>query len=176
MPIKVFYAQPVDFIPSAHVRESIAHLEQLVCGLPVEIVTPYVDEEPSSLWLLNRTGAQKIVDRDYSALDTCNIFLADLSKDDRQAIGMIFEMAYAQSKGKPIMVYTGSSSISSRVWIRAAADFCCQTWPEVRFTLLKHLESPRCGETTGSRKTDNRRANRNAISLRSRDENQLSLL
>ena len=141
-PISVFYAQPVDFVSFAKIKENIERFRDLTREFPIEIVAPYLDEQPSHNGVsLDRRLAQLIVEKAYAALDACDILLVDFSQEDRQAIGMVFEMAYAWSKGKTIVVYTGGSSLGRRVWTIAASDCICQTWTEVKDCIEKHLDS-----------------------------------
>jgi nucleoside 2-deoxyribosyltransferase len=136
--LRLFYAQPVDFVAFPIVEENVKQLEILTKGLPIEIVAPYLDERDyKAEGTISREVAQRIVERDYEVLDTCDILLVDLSREDRQALGIVFEMARAESSGKVIIVYTGGSAIDRRVWIVAVADYICRTWDEVKACLKK---------------------------------------
>ena len=141
--IRVFYAQPVDAVSSTAVRTSVERLRRLIEGLEVEIVAPYLDEttraEPSQL---TPEIARQIVQEDYQALDSCDAIVVDMSDEERQAVGMVFEMAYAWSKGKKVIVYAGASRLGERVWVVAIADCIGRNWEEVRSYFERSLQSP----------------------------------
>src|SRR5437016_5420170 len=108
--LRVFYAQPVDDTPEEQIKNGVERFANLLVGLPVEILTPYLEEERNNQSAtITRALAQVIVSKDYEAVDACDLLVVDLSQHDRQAVGMIFEMAYARQQGKCILVYTAGS-------------------------------------------------------------------
>ena len=148
--IRLYYAQPIDFVPTKKVIDSVERLQALIKNLPIDIVTPYLDEQMDNDQFLNiplnRESARQIIEKDYAALDTCDVLLVDLSQEDRQAVGMIFEIAYAFSKGKTIIAFASGSSLGDRVWIVATVDYIFETWEEIRVRLSQicpeHGSSP----------------------------------
>ncbi len=131
--IKLFFAQPVDFIEDNKIKKNVGRLQNLIKDMRVEIVAPYLDEEYChDSTIQDRELTKQIVRKDYNAIDKCDVFLVDFSKKDHQPVGIVFEMAYAYKKKKKIVVYTGGSIIGQRVWIVATADYICKTWKEVK--------------------------------------------
>ena len=103
-------------------------------------VAPYMGEDyDHNNGEVDREKAKKIVKKDCLALDNSDLLLVDLSREDRQAVGMIFEMAYFWYKKKPTIVYVGDSSLAKRIWIIASTDHICTQWVDVREVLLNHL-------------------------------------
>ena len=139
---KIFYAQPVDFISPKTLINNVKKLKRLLEEIPVDIVAPYTNNEYNhNSFLTKSKSAQQLVNKDKSEISQCDLLVVDFSIESRQAIGIVFEMAYAQSIGKKILVYTGkSSSIGDRVWIHAVADYICETWSEVRTIIEKYFE------------------------------------
>ena len=136
---RVFFAQPVDSVPPSKIKANVERFQGLTKGMSVEIVAPYLEEEFIHSHIpLDRGLARQLIEKDYAAIDTCDVIFVDLSREDRQAVGMVFEMAYAWSKGKVVIVYTGGSSISHRVWVVAVADCICQSWAEVKDCIKKY--------------------------------------
>jgi len=140
--LRVFFAQPVDCVPFDTIRKNVERLEKLTEGWPVEIVAPYLSEESACSGAVpDRESAREMVKKDYAALETCHMLVVDLSRDDRQIVGMFFEMAYAGLAGKVIVAYTGKSSISQRTFIVAHADHICCSWAQVGEYIKKYIDS-----------------------------------
>ena len=137
-PVRVFFAQPVDGIPPATINENITQFKVLTKQLQLDVITPYSKDVST---ITDREKAKEVVQSDYLAVETCDIYLADISKINHLFVGIFFEMAYAASLKKIIIVYSGSSSIHQRTFILAHADFACKTWNEVLDCIkkCKHL-------------------------------------
>jgi len=138
---RIFFAQPIDCINRDFVVERVQETKKLLCDLPVELVAPYCDENWHNL-PLDRKQAENFIEKDISAINTCDMLLVDLSREDRLAIGVIFEMAYFWfiSK-KKIIVYVGDSAVADRVWITATAQNICHTWENVRSIIADYTKS-----------------------------------
>ena len=138
---RIFFAQPVDYIDNDAVVESVNNVRKLLCNLPVEIVAPYCYEDWYAL-PVDRDLAKSIVKKDIETIDSCDIILVDISREDRQAIGIIFEMAYSWFRGnKKIIVYVGESTIANRVWISAVAHRICYSWEDVLVAIEGYLKA-----------------------------------
>ena len=139
--MKLFLSQPVDGVPVARLRATTDEISGLLDAAGVEIVAPYAEDD-FDLCSMTKIDAARVVDADLSALSNCDAFLAVLSTEKRQAVGMIFEMAHAVSLGIPVIVYVGDSSLGDRIWIKAKANHICRTWSEVDAALSAQLRSP----------------------------------
>ncbi|MGD8455114.1 MAG: nucleoside 2-deoxyribosyltransferase [Anaerolineales bacterium] len=129
---QIYFAQPVDDIDRKSIVDHVQKVKDLLKDLPIEVVAPYIDETMHNL-PIDEEGAKYLVGKDASFLDKCDILLADLSKENRQAVGIYFEMAYFWFvKKKEIIVYVGSTSIAERVWIKGTTKKICKSWKEVR--------------------------------------------
>ena len=132
MPLRVFFAQPIDGLEREHIRNRVELLERTLSPIGIDLVTPYLaDINESASRPTTQLEAKDIVARDYHLLSTCDVLIADLSDEQRQAVGIIFEMAYAHRNKIPIVVFTGESSLGDRVWIKAITDRICSTISEI---------------------------------------------
>jgi len=139
--IRIFFAQPIDFVP----RKAIYYNYQELCGLlqelNVEVVAPYLeDEKLVDFEHLDKKSANFIINEDYAIIDTCDILIVDLSQKNHQPIGMVFEMAYAHEREKLIIIYSGESIVAKRIWVIAISDNICQTWEEVKNAIEKYIQ------------------------------------
>lgn len=138
---EVFFAQPVDGIPSDLVRENLRQFEALTKDLPVVVVAPYLQDLRSRhRRVLTRSVACEIIARDYGAVQSADILVADFSNEERVPIGMVFEMVHASRGGKRIIVYAGDAEVANRVWIVGTADVICATWRDVRLAIEQFLD------------------------------------
>lgn len=137
----IYFAQPIDFVNKELIEANFLQFQKLTQDLNVEIVAPYLESNSVDLNAINQTEAIDIVEQDYEQINKCDIFVADLSREDRQAIGIIFEMAHAVDNGKTIIIYTGNSLIRKRVWIIATTRFVCTSWEKVKEAVQEVLGS-----------------------------------
>ena len=155
----VFFAQPVDSVRRGLISKRFNNFRNLTEGLPIEILAPYVDEpDTPSLNEISQAIAKRIVSKDYKQIDKCDVFVADLSGNGRQPVGMIFEVARAASQGKHIIIYTGNSKLGNRVWIKAFADSICTTWGEVRKQIRLSVDEKLDGLTSPAGTANNKRS------------------
>jgi nucleoside 2-deoxyribosyltransferase len=138
---RIFFAQPVDHIERNLIVDRVQKVRKLVRDLPVEIIAPYCDENWFSL-PLSHEEAIGVIEKDISSLDSCDILLVDLSRYDRLAIGIVFEMAYFwYVSKKKIIVYTENSSVADRIWISATTQNICRSWDDLKSIVQKCIQS-----------------------------------
>jgi len=129
---RIFYSQPVDFLEKEAIKNSIKKIENLLSDMSVKIIAPYL-HETIDIAALSKNDAKKIIEKDIVNVKSCDILLADLSNDKRQAIGIPFEMAAAYFNNIKIIVYTGSSlKMPKRVWVLATSFQICDNWFDVK--------------------------------------------
>ena len=140
--LKVFYSQPMDFLTKASIRQRLRTLRNRTKPLAVEIVAPYEDEKERDLHQnpMSRREAQDIVKKNLDALGTSDMLVANVSQENRQAIGMLFEIAHARFLNKFIVIYAGKSSIGKQLWIQAYANVICSSWNEVVDTIHQRIQ------------------------------------
>ncbi len=142
--LRVFYAQPIDLVDKKKLQQKVRDFRRRVAGLDVEVVAPYLTQADSlGCGKISRQEAKTIVNQDLAVLDECDIIVIDLSVPGWQFVGVIFEMAYAFIKQKPIVAYTGRSPIAQRTFILGVAAYTCNTFVDVRCCLEELLKSPR---------------------------------
>jgi len=108
-----FLSHRIDFLDTADAKANHEKFRVLLEGLDVEIVSvaDSLDGEAG------RTDAE-IVEQGLSLLTRCDFMIFDCSIENWNYIGCIFEMAYAHRMGKPIVVYTGTTTNDRRPWLR----------------------------------------------------------
>ncbi len=149
--MRVFFGQPIDFLEKSNIQNQLREFHTRTKPLPIEVVAPYKDDLDRDLHQkpITRTEAQGIVKKDLEALESSHVLVADVSQEDRQAIGMLFEIAHAQRMNKHIIIHAGESSISKRVWIKACAHAICGTWDEVMDELHAYIGKTLTAEAGG---------------------------
>jgi nucleoside 2-deoxyribosyltransferase len=110
---RAFLSHRIDFLSRA---EAIANHEKykiLLAALDIEVisVTETLDSEIGS-------ADAEIVEKGLALLKKCDFMVFDCSVENWNYIGCIFEMAYAYQMGKPIIVYTGTTTNDKRPWLR----------------------------------------------------------
>lgn len=133
LPIKVYFAQPIDFVQKNGIQRKLLAFRKGLESLPIKVLAPYEHENTDARCLksMTRDCAREIVQKDLEMLKSSDVLVADISREDRQAIGIVFEIAHAKASGKYVIVHTGQSSIGDRIWMRAYADVICRSWQQV---------------------------------------------
>jgi hypothetical protein len=132
-----------------------AYYRETVAALP-EWMTPIAPLRDKDI--LKNAGALRASDYDEGAygegimLTTRGIFardsfdvrrsdalLADFSRANRVSIGSMFEIAWAQQQGKPIVIIMDKDGLHDHPFVRASTPFIFE--PEMRETAIKTLVS-----------------------------------
>jgi nucleoside 2-deoxyribosyltransferase len=110
---RAFLSHRIDFIDPADAKANHQKFRALLESLDVEIVSvaDSLDDEAG------KTDAE-IVEKGLFLLTSCDFMIFDCSLENWNYIGCVFEMAYAHRMGKPIVVYTGTTTNNRRPWLR----------------------------------------------------------
>ena len=110
---RAFLSHRIDFLDPADAKANHEKFQGLLEAIDVEIVSvaDSLDSEAG------KTDAE-IVEKGLSLLGSCDFMIFDCSIENWNYIGCVFEMAYAHRMGKPIVVYTGTTTNNRRPWLR----------------------------------------------------------
>ena|SRR6476620_2766401 len=110
---RAFLSHRIDFLDPADAKANHEKFRALLESIDVDLVSVADRLEGEA----GRTDAE-IVEQGLSLLTGCDFMIFDCSIENWNYIGCVFEMAYAHRMGKPIVVYTGTTTNNRRPWLR----------------------------------------------------------
>lgn len=130
----LFFAQSYDLKSVEEIYLKLSEIILLFADVPeIQIVfSELTDSDRKQLEEKNRDICLEIVKKSYHKIADCDVFVADFSDAIIYPIGMIFEMAFAYSQGKQIIIIANDRLITSRIFIIAHVDFVLSSYDELK--------------------------------------------
>jgi nucleoside 2-deoxyribosyltransferase len=133
---KAYFSRAMDCFDFSEIAAQYKKMEEIFVKCGLEIANPFdetnfvqVNEKCSNQYM--NEGSKIIVEKDLEILKRADFLIADLSIKNHFYFGCICEIVYAHLWHKPVIVFTGDSNNSARLWMYHHANYVCKTLDEV---------------------------------------------